>query len=100
MAQLLQDKSLATKFQILVEVAAGQPDIQQKDIARRLNITPQWVSEYIVRLVEDGWIISEGRSKYRITKEGVDWLLKALREMRSYFTIVEEVALGILILPC
>ena len=95
MAQILQDKSLATKFQILVEIAAGQPDIQQKDIARRLNVTPQWVSEYIVRLVEDGWVISEGRSKYRITKEGIDWLLKVLREMRSYFTIVEEVARNI-----
>jgi putative transcriptional regulator len=95
MTEILQDKSLATKFQILVEVAAGQPDIQQKDIARKLNITPQWVSEYIVRLVEDGWVISEGRSKYRVTKEGMDWLLKMLREMQGYFTIVEQVARNI-----
>ena len=95
MAQLLQDKSLATKFQILVEIAAGQPDIQQKDIARRLNVTPQAVSEYITKLVEDGWIISQGRSKYRITKEGVDWLLKALREMQSYFALVEKTAQNI-----
>ena len=97
MTQLLQDKSLATKFQILVEIAAGQPDIQQKDIARRLNVTPQAVSEYIVRLVEDGWVISEGRSKYRVTNEGVNWLLKALREAQSYFTLVEKAAQNITI---
>jgi len=95
MAQILQDKSLATKFQILVEIAAGQPDIQQKDIARRLNVTPQWVSEYIVRLVEDGWVISEGRSKYRVTNEGVNWLLKALEdEMPDLLQRLEKESLG------
>ena len=40
MAQILQDKAVATKFQILVEIAAAQTNIQQKDIARKLNVTP------------------------------------------------------------
>jgi putative transcriptional regulator len=92
MTEILQDKAAATKFQILVEIAAGQPDIQQKDIAKRLNVTPQWVSEHILKLVEDGWVISEGRSKYRVTADGIDWLLKVMREMRNYFTMVERTA--------
>lgn len=95
MAQILQDKSLATKFQILVEIAANQPDIQQKDIAGKLNITPQAVSDYIMKLVEDGWVISAGRSKYRVTTEGMDWLLKALRQVQSYFTGVKNVVQNI-----
>jgi len=39
MAELLKDKSQATKFQIIVEIAAGQPSIQQKEIASRLNVS-------------------------------------------------------------
>lgn len=95
MTRILQDKATATKLQILIEIAAGQPDIQQKDIARRLSITPQWVSEYILKFIEEGLIISEGRSKYRITAVGVDWIMKLLREMRDYFTTAEKVVRNI-----
>ncbi len=45
MAEVLRNKNLLTKFQILVELAANQPNIQQRDIARRLNITPQAITE-------------------------------------------------------
>lgn len=95
MTRILQDKATATKLQILIEIAAGQPDIQQKDIAKRLKITPQWVSEYIIKFVEEGLITSEGRSKYRITAEGVDWVMKLLREMREYFAMAEKVVRNI-----
>ncbi|MGB2855833.1 MAG: winged helix-turn-helix transcriptional regulator, partial [Dehalococcoidia bacterium] len=47
MTQLLRSINLATKFQILVEVAANQPDIQQRDIAERLDLSPQAVSDYV-----------------------------------------------------
>ena len=79
MTRILQDKATATRLQILMEIIAGQPDIQQKDIARRLNITPQWVSEYIIKFVEEGLVTSEGRSKYRVTTEGVDWVMRRRR---------------------
>jgi putative transcriptional regulator len=92
MTQLLQDKSLATKFRILVEIARSQPGVRQRDIAKRLNITPQAVSQYIMELVKGGWVLTDGQSKHRVTKEGVDWLLKALREMQDYFTLVGKVA--------
>jgi putative transcriptional regulator len=95
MTRILQDKATATKLQILIEIAAGQPDIQQKDIAKRLGITPQWVSEYILKFLDEGLVTSEGRSKYRVTTEGVDWIMKLMREMKDYFTAAERVVRNI-----
>ena len=90
MAQILRNKNLATKFQILVEIATNQPNIQQKDIARKLDVTSQAVSEYIKELVKDGWLTSDGRSRYRVTMEGINWVLKAFRELRGYAAFVEK----------
>jgi len=88
MVQLLRNKNLATKFQILVEIAANQPNLQQKEIARRLDVTSQAISEYIRDLVKDGWLLSEGRSRYRITQEGMNWVLQTYRDLRDYSAFV------------
>ena len=95
MAQILKSKNLATKFQIMVEVAAHQPNIQQRDIASKLGITSQAVSEYIRELIRDGWLNSEGRSRYRVTKEGVDWILQMSRQLHSYAWFVSKVVADI-----
>ncbi len=58
MVEILRNKNLTTKFQILVEIASKQPNIQQKDIAKKLKITPQAVSDYIKQLLKDGFPIS------------------------------------------
>jgi putative transcriptional regulator len=89
-AQILKSKNLATKFQIMVEIAAHQPNIQQKDIAPRLGITSQAVSEYVKELIKDGWLSSEGRSRYKVTKEGVDWILQMSRQLHSYAWFVSK----------
>jgi putative transcriptional regulator len=94
-AQILKSKNLATKFQIMVEIAAHQPNIQQKDIAPRLGITSQAVSEYIRELIKDGWLSSEGRSRYKVTKEGVDWILQMSRQLHSYAWFVSKVVADI-----
>ena len=95
MAQILKSKNLATKFQILLEIAANQPNIQQKDIAPRLDITSQAVSEYVKELIKDGWLISQGRSRYRVTREGVDWILQMSRQLHSYAWFVSKVVADI-----
>ncbi|MFB0559392.1 MAG: winged helix-turn-helix transcriptional regulator [Dehalococcoidales bacterium] len=95
MAQVLRNKNLATKFQILAEVAANQPNIQQRDIAQRLNITPQAVSEYIKALIKEGSLTSKGRSRYKVTTEGVNRVLKALRELRDYSSFVAKAVANI-----
>ena len=90
MAQILKSKNLATKFQIMVEIAAHQPNIQQKDIALKLDITSQAVSEYIRELIKDGWLSSEGRSRYKVTKDGVNWILQMSRQLHSYAWFVSK----------
>ena len=90
MAQILKSKNLATKFQIMVEIAAHQPNIQQKDIALKLGITSQAVSEYIRELIKNGWLSSKGRSRYNVTKDGVDWILQMSRQLHSYAWFVSK----------
>ncbi len=95
MTQVLHNKNLATRFQIMVEIAANQPNIQQKDIAQNIGVTSQAVSDYISKLEKDGWITSEGRSRYRITKEGINWMLKSLRQVQQYSISAERVLTNI-----
>jgi putative transcriptional regulator len=91
MAQILRSKNLATKFQILLEIARKQPNIQQREVARQINITAQAVSGYVREMVSCGWLSSQGRSQYRVTREGVDWILRMSRELQGYSTFVSRV---------
>jgi len=91
MVKILRSKSYATKFQILLEIASGGPNIQQKAIAGSLKITQQAVSEYIGQLEKDGLVVSSGRSRHKITNEGVNWVLKILRELKDYISMVTHV---------
>lgn len=79
MSQILQNKNLATKSQILAEIAANQPNIQQRLIAPKIGVTPQAVSEHVRELLGNGFIVSDGRSRYKVTRERVDWILKMNR---------------------
>jgi putative transcriptional regulator len=99
MIQLLRNINVLTKFQILVEVARNQPDVQQRDIAKRLGISPQAVSDYVKEIVQDGWLSSEGRSKYRVTIDGVDWMLKRLKEWEDYSDSVQKAVAFMLVSP-
>lgn len=90
MIEVLRNKNLTTKFQILVEIANGGPDIQQREIARNLEITPQAVSDYIAQLVNEKMLISQGRSSYKVTSEGVNWVIRALRELSGYSLFIQR----------
>ena len=81
---MLQKKSEVTRFQILVEVAASQPQIKQSEIAATLGITPQAVSEYIKSLIDDGMIASRGRGQYSVTPLGVETVIGGARELEDY----------------
>ncbi len=88
MIEILQTKSGITKFQILIEVAAHQPNVRQKEIADKVGVTPQAVSEYIKDLTSEGFIYSDGRVRYRITKKGVEWVLENAADMKRYANFV------------
>jgi putative transcriptional regulator len=93
MVEILRNKNQATRLQILTEIANGGPHIQQRDIARKLNVTPQAISEYIGLLAGDGFLTLDGHSHYHITNEGVNWIIKVLKELKEYSDfIVESVA--------
>ncbi len=99
MAQLFRSKKSASIFQILVEIAAGQPNVQQKDIAKKINVTPQAVSEYVKELIDRNMVISDRRSRYRITKEGVNWILEFSRELQNYSNFVNKIVTHISVSP-
>ncbi len=88
--EVLKNRNLSVKFQIMVEIASQQPNVFQKDIARKLNLTNQAISEYFQELRENGWIEQVGRSKHRVTREGVAWLLTSYRDMVSYLDRVAK----------
>ena len=90
MASVLQSKRESSRFQILVEIAAHQPNLRQKEVAERLGVTPQAISEYIKELVADGLVTTDGRMRYSITKKGVEWLLESAAELKRYARVVME----------
>ena len=92
---ILRHKNLTTRFQILVEIASSGPNVQQRDIARKLEITPQAVSDYIARLIKDGLLVAEGRSRYKITNEAVNWIIKELREINEYSLFIQKAVTSI-----
>ncbi len=94
MADVLENKRAATRFRILAEIAERQPAVSQGEIADAVGVTSQAVSEYIRALVEDELVEKEGRSRYSVTKEGVDWLLQEATDVRRYADHVTDDILG------
>lgn len=90
MIEVLRNKNLTTKFQILVEIADRGPDVQQREIAKELEITPQAISDYIAQLINEKILVSTGRSSYRITNEGINWVIKTLRDLGNYNNFVQR----------
>jgi len=84
MVSVLRNKNYASRLQIMVEIASNGPNIQQRAIAENLGVTPQAISDYVLQLISEGMIISTARSRYRLSGEGVNWVLKQLREINEY----------------
>ncbi len=83
-----KESMIHTKYQVLVEIAARQPRIRQADIADKLGITPQAVSEYIKQLLRDGSVVSEAPMNYRVTNKGVEDIIKRAHEIKDYSRFV------------
>ncbi len=91
---VLRHKRDATRYRVLVEIAARQPAVSQREIAEAIGVTAQAVSEYVGELVDRGEVETGGRGRYRITKEGVDWLLSRTDELQSFTTYVQQEVVG------
>ncbi len=80
-----------THFQILSEISKQDPHLKQKDLAKKLGITIQAVSENIKTLIELGYITSkDGRSPYKITQSGIDKVKRDAISLRKYSDSVLE----------
>lgn len=80
-----------THFQILSEISKQDPHLKQKDLAKKLGITIQAVSENIKTLIELGYITSkDGRSPYKITQSGIDKVKRDAISLRKYTDSVLE----------
>jgi putative transcriptional regulator len=94
MVDVLDNKRAATKFRVLVEIADRQPAVNQGEIADAVGVTSQAVSEYIRELVDEGLVEKEARSRYRVTKQGVDWLFQQASDVKRFADHVTEDVLG------
>ncbi len=78
---VFKSKKTAMKFMIMRELAFFTPTPNQKEIAEKLGVTPQAISEYFRELINDGFITVKGRGDYEITGKGLDWLSHRAREL-------------------
>lgn len=89
--KFFKNKGELTRFQILAEIAKNQPHLRQKDIAQKLGITIQAVSENIKSLTDEGFVeIREDAVRYHITKRGIEKIKKEAVELRKYADEVAE----------
>lgn len=81
-----------TQFQVLAEIAEPKSHIHQKDIAKKLGITVQAVSENIRILVDEGFVETSGRyGDYRITMKGIDKVKNDVIDLKTYVDEVLEI---------
>jgi len=92
-AGVLESKRTATTYRILVAVAKRQPAVNQREIAEAVGVTAQAVSDYLGELADRGFVDKQGRGRYEITNEGVDWLISETGTLREF---VEYVATEVL----
>ncbi len=83
--KVFKKKGELTRFQILADIAREQPHLRQKDIAKKLGITVQAVSENIKSLVDDGFVeTGMGNARYKITKKGIEKVKTEAVNLRKY----------------
>jgi putative transcriptional regulator len=87
-------KGKSTKMQVLVEVAAFQPKIRQKEVAERVGVTPQAVSEYLKELVADGSVKFNKPGQYEVTKAGIELIIEWTNELNNYIRHITEDIVG------
>lgn len=56
----------------------------QREIARKLDLTPQAISEYFKELVNEGFVKIIHKGFYEVTDKGVEWLTKNLFDLHVF----------------
>lgn len=80
---VLLSRKDTVRLLILCELAKN-PECNQRDIANKLQLTPQAISEHFKELVNDGLIKTIHKGFYELTKSGEDWMSKALLDIHVF----------------
>lgn len=89
---VFKNRGTLTQFQILAEIAEPKSNIHQKDIAKKLGISVQAVSENIKNLVDEGYVeTSGGHGDYRITMKGIEKVKNDVSGLKTYVDEVLEI---------
>ena len=88
---IFKTKGELTQFQILAEIAERKSHIHQKDIAEKLGITVQAVSENIKSLMDEGLVETSGYGDYRITMKGIDKVKSDVLDLKTYVDEILEI---------
>lgn len=80
---ILINKKDLTRLLILSELLMN-PECNQRDIAKKLDLTPQAISEHFKELVAENLIRVVHRGYYELTKKGEEWLSKNLLDIHVF----------------
>ncbi|MDW7990253.1 MAG: winged helix-turn-helix transcriptional regulator [Archaeoglobaceae archaeon] len=80
---ILKERKETVQLLILTELMIN-PECNQRDISRKLNLTPQAISEYFKELTAEGFVKVVHRGYYEITKKGEEWLTKNLLDLHFF----------------
>lgn len=87
--RVLRDLRAFTKLLILLELKS-QPRIKMHEIAKRLDVTIQAVSEYIKLMIKENLVLKIN-GEYKLTHEGVEFLHKNFSELKEFLdTKIED----------
>lgn len=81
--KVLLSRKDTIKLLILSELITNR-ECNQRDIATKLKLTPQAISEYFRELISDGFIKTIYKGYYEVTDRGIDWLTKNLFDLHLF----------------
>ncbi len=80
--KVLLSRKDTIKLLILSELVTKS--CNQRDIAIKLKLTPQAISEYFKELVSEGLVRTVQKGYYEVTDKGVEWLTKNMFDLHMF----------------
>ncbi|AGK60311.1 putative transcriptional regulator [Archaeoglobus sulfaticallidus PM70-1] len=80
---VLLSRKDAMRLLIISELVLRK-ETNQRDIARKFNLTPQAISEHFKELVDEGYIRVIHKGFYEVTEKGTEWLTKNLFDLHIF----------------
>ncbi|MBO8181860.1 MAG: winged helix-turn-helix transcriptional regulator [Archaeoglobus sp.] len=69
---------------LILSELVSRKEANQRDIARKLHLTPQAISEHFKELVSMGYVRVIHKGFYEVTESGIEWLTKNLFDLHVF----------------